>query len=431
MLEFLLERGANPNVERDQATFFRWHMLGCFTLPLSIAAFMGNIAAMQHLLRHQAQIDQRQTKNCDETSLTTALYARQDEAARMLMAKGANINLEDRGIREAATHGSFEALVMLIEGGADQEKIQMGLSAAASAGQHNKIMLLLKYGADPNGFADTVNGDVVEKDDSEIKPSDDVVQRDLEGTPLVEAIVSFWSYTVGADSLKCFSTLMEAGADPNGISSRNYFYGDDFITSKSGNGRSWPTGRKTTPLHTAAYFARLDMVHTLVEKGADVNLSLGRQNTALKAAIDSESYDDACVGAQIIDSSSLRVRSTLQLLIDLGADTNLCAPSDKERIERLLYMAPADLEKMAALQKILVQPHYGIDRVDRADRSYRERTDELKALIEGGGDPELCCVRDRKRIEQFLAWTEEEIEALDREWRYYQTMTERMKQRQF
>lgn len=391
-------------------------MLGCFTLPLCIAAYMGNIAAMQHLLRNQAQIDQRQTKNSGETSLSTALYARQDEAARMLMAKGADVNLEDRGIRETATRGSLETLVMLIEGGADQEKIQMGLSAAASAGQNDKIMLLLKCGADPNGFA---------KDDSKIEPSNDVVKQDSDATPLVAAIVSDWGYQDGADSLKCFSTLMEVGADPNGISSRYYFYADDFITFKGGNGWSAPPGRKTTPLHTAAYYARLDMVRTLVEKGADVNLSLGEQNTALKAAIDSESYDNACVGAQVIESSSLRVRSTLQLLIGLGADTNLCAPSDKERIERLLNMAPADFEKMVALQKIVVQPQFG---TDYDDRSYRERTDELKALIEGGGDPELCCARDRKRIEQFLTWTEEEIEALDREREYFQTSVKRMKQ---
>ena len=416
MLNFLLERGANPNVERDQADFFRWHMLGCFTLPLSIAAYMGNIEAMQHLLRHQAQINQRQTKNSDQTSLSMALYARQDEAARLLMAKGADVNLEGRGFRETATHGSLETLLMLIEGGADQEKVQMGLSAAASAGQNDKIMLLLKCGADPNGFAHTCYWDIVEKDDSKIEPSDDVLKQYGDATPLVAAIASDWGYQDGADSFKCFSTLMEVGADPNGISSRNYFYADDFITLKGGNGWSIPTGRKTTPLHTAAYYAQLDIVRTLVEKGADVNLSLGEQNTALKAAIDSESYDEACVGAQAFESSSRRVRSTLQLLIDLGADTNLCAPSDKKRIERLLNMAPADFEKMAALQKTVVQRQFGID---RADRSYRERTDELKALIQGGGDPELCCARDRKRIEQFLLWTEEEIEALDRERKYY------------
>lgn len=218
MLNFLLERGANPNIERDQATIFRWHMLGCFTLPLSIAAFMGNIAAMQHLLRHQAQIDQRQTKNSEETSSSTALYARQDEAAKLLMARGADVNLEDRGIRETATHGSLETLVMLIEGGADQEKIQMGLSAAASAGRNDKLMLLLKCGADPNGFADTGHWNVVEKDDSETKLSEDGVDGVIlygDATPLVAAIVSFWCYTDGADSIKCFSTLMEAGADPN------------------------------------------------------------------------------------------------------------------------------------------------------------------------------------------------------------------------
>ena len=151
MLGSLLDHGANANLERDQVSFRRWHMIGLFTLPLSIAAFLGNVKAIEILISYGAEVNKPQSNYSDETSLSVALYACQHDAARILLDRGADVNLEPRGISEAATHGSFETLKMVIEGGTNQEGIQQALAAAASSGQDEKVVFLLQHGANADG----------------------------------------------------------------------------------------------------------------------------------------------------------------------------------------------------------------------------------------------------------------------------------------
>lgn len=240
-------------------------------------------------------------------------------------------------------------------------------------------------------------------------------------TPLVSAIVALWSYHEASDQYKCFKILLDAGADANRLSARDYFYADDFI---KGNG-SWsaPTGRYTTPLFTAAYLKRLDNIRELVRRGADVNFTLGEHTTALSSALDGESYGVNHIIADLSPCESSReTRAVVRLLIELGADPNLCAPAAKQRVEELLGMSPQEQDNMNALQRLVMQPQMG---EDRSQRSFRERRDELRMLIAGGAEPKLCCARDRRRIQDFLGWSEQEIDVLDKDREVYHAVRDR------
>ncbi len=419
MLEYLLVKGADPNLRRKEFHLRRWPMLGGWTLPLTIATFMGSTTAIELLLQHSADVDKEDDNSNHSTAVSVALYTRNYELARALLAKGANVNKNPIGILDAASHGSLENLKIAIEGGASAENLQAALEAAASACQCSKIVLLLKHGADPNGFPHRF-GQASNPPDQSLLHSGKSTTVDLDegeavATPLVSAIAARLSYHGDSDQDKSFKLLLDAGADANRQSARNYFYADDFITLESG---SWtiPKERYTTPLFTAAYYRRLDYIRELVRQGANVNFILGEHTTALSSALDGESY-----GVEDI-TADRSPRAVVRLLIELGANPNLCAPTAKQRVEEFLGMSPQEQDNMDALQRLVMQPQYG---KVYSLRSFRERRDELRTLIAAGADPKLCCARDRRRIQEFLGWSEQEIDRLDEEKEDYHAARDR------
>ena len=426
MLEYLLVKGADPNLRRKEFHLRRWPMLGGWTLPLTIATFMGSTTAIELLLQHGADVDKEDDNSDYSTAVSVALYARNYEVARVLLAKGANVNKNPLGILNAASHGSLENLKISIEGGASAENLQAALEFAASACQWSKIILLLKHGADPNGFPYRFGQGGNPPIQSLLRGGKPATVDPKEGeavaTPLVSAIAARLSYHEDSDQYKSFKLLLDAGADANRQSARNYFYADDFITLKSG---SWtiPKERYTTPLFTAAYYKRLDNIRELVCQGANVNFILGEHTTALSSALDGESYGvEGVITDRSPYSSSAEIRAVVRLLIELGANPNLCAPTAKQRIEELLGMSPQEQDNMDALQRLVMQPQYG---KEYSLRSFRERRDELKKLIAAGADPKICCVRDRRRIQDFLGWSEQEIDLLDKEREDYHAARDR------
>lgn len=415
MLRYLLVKGADPNFRRGEFCLRRWPMLGGWTLPLTLAAFIGNITAIELLLQYGADIDKEDENSSHSTAVCVALYARNSEVARVLLAKGANVNKNPLGIFDAATHGSVRILEILIEGRASAENLQAALEGAASACQWDKIALLLKHGADPNGFPYRFGPESNPCDPSSLRSersaTADFGEEGARATPLVCAIDAQWYYE-SSDQYKCFKFLLDAGADANRLSARNYFYADDFITLEHGGWRI-PRGRCTTPLFTAAYFKRLDNIRELVRRGADVNFTLGEHTTALSSALDGESYGVEHLIADLSPCrSSIETRAVVRLLIELGANPNLCAPTAKQRVEELLGMSPQDQDSMNALQRLVMQAQFG---EVHSKRSFRERRDELRTLIAAGPEPKLCCARDRRRIQKFLGWSEQEIDHLDKD----------------
>ncbi len=416
MLEYLLIKGGDPNSRRGHMRLRRWPMLDGRTLPLTIAAYTGNKAAIESLLQHGANIDKEDENISHSTAVSVALYTRNHEVAKVLLTRGANVNKNPSGILDAATHGSLDTLQILIEGGASAENLQKALGGAASACLWDKVKLLLEHGADPNGFSykSSLGSDLPHQSllRSGKTLTAELGENWVMANPLVKAIEAFWSYHENFDQYKCLEILLDAGADVNRLSARDYFYADDFITLGKG-GWSVPSGRYTTPLFTAAYFRRLDIVSELVRRGADVNFILGEHTTALSSALDSESYQSKnAAGDLSACTTSTQTRAVIQLLIELGADPNLCTPTAKQRVEELLAMSPQEQDNMSALQTLVFQPQYG---EDWTRRSFRERRAELTTLIAAGAEPELCCARDRRRIQEFLGWSEQEIDTLDRD----------------
>jgi len=203
MLEYLLVKGADANFEREQFNARRWQFLSIYTLPLAIAAYMGNSTAIESLIKHGAEVDRVQKISGSETALSIALYACQNEAAKLLLAKGANVNAKSRGIMMTATHRSLGTLEIPFEGGASPENVQKALECAASAGQRDKVLLLLKHGANPDGFPEIL-------EQSSTRGKEEVDGDLVAATPLVSAISSEWSYQADADQFGCLMSLLDA-----------------------------------------------------------------------------------------------------------------------------------------------------------------------------------------------------------------------------
>ena len=192
-----------------------------------------------------------------------------------------------------------------------------------------------------------------------------------------------------------------------------------------------PAGRKTTPLQTAAYYRDFAMVQYLIQKGADVNLIINSDTTALTSALHSEGYkhlyEDQLEELEIGDgewsdfyvpmesiapeATSLRAKAMLELLIDSGANPDLCAREDQVRIDQLLSMSSAECDQLRALQMVVAEPSFPKPR----RTSFRNRKARLLEFLRNGFDPKLCCKKEQQRIEEFLSWTDVELDMLDRE----------------
>ena len=419
MLSFLLNAGADPNIHRKQMMLRRWQMIGCFTLPLTMAAYRDNVATVKLLLHHGAEVDKYQKEvgpiEDPQTALSTALYAWNDSTTTFLLDSGADPNLAVSGIYWASVHSKVDIIQQLVEKGLTQENLDKALVASASAGQVNNVELLLKAGANAEPSRICVEGTKSEEAKSLLEEADWPPP-----TALVSSIERDWT-TDESDHFKCSCLLIEAGASVNHICYHAHFYSNNYIPPDHNVATpESPLGPITTPILTAAFFGDVDIVHLLAENKADLNFVPSKPVLPhpLKAALDSEKYFDRERYSHVVKeepdvikrSPSLRVRDTVESLIKLGANPNLCSKKDQQRIHHLLGMSDADCEVLAAFQNIIgLTNRYG----DRHQFSFRERKQQLIKLIEGGADPALCCQKDREEIENFQKWTESDVDRLD------------------
>ena len=406
MLEFLLEHGANPDAERenDKEELRRWgFVVSRWRLPLALAACLDNRTAIECLLHHGAEINKIDRSSWPKTALSVALHNECRSATQVLLENGADVNVDVQGLTWNVAYGNLELSKMAVEAGASNYNIQRALPSAVSASNYNAIVYLVEHGANANGF-----GESLEPCHETVGLSSQEAQ-----TPLVASAAAHFSPFKEPESFRCFQYLLDLGADVNRVCARPWYATYDFFAHDYGVA-SVLLGPKTTALHAAAYFGRLDMVRALVERGADVNLNLGEQHTALSSALSSEGYCEADNGSldEFDPASTLRVRATIRLLIDLGADPQLCKDVEIRRIETLLKMSSDNCKMGAALQTVIGQLtvwKYNI----REKESLRDKLSKLKELIAEGANLDLCCDRDKKRIGEFLAWSKEKIEAME------------------
>ena len=162
MLEFLLEKGADPNVEKDRIWLRRFDIIGNITVPLGIAAHIGDTIAINALIKHGADVNKSQAVIEDQkTPLSIALYGRHHDAAKLLLRNGADINVDPSGVAEAATDCTLETFQMLLENDISMGFVQNALKSAAYEGQLDRLKLLLRSGADANGPPISTEGERV------------------------------------------------------------------------------------------------------------------------------------------------------------------------------------------------------------------------------------------------------------------------------
>ena len=230
MVEFLLDHGADANAERNQRSFRRWFMDGIYTFPLSIAAFKGDIKAIEALINKGAKVDNRASQNNEQTPLSTALYARNDEVSRFLLDHGASVKLADEGVHWAATLGTLEIFKMLFEHGAEQQMIQKALALASSSSHYEKIKFLLERGANADGPPATgVGRDCNQPIEAGNERVDQDESSETATTPLVASISRQWQQDLSeSDYDACVSLLLDNGACPGRVSFRDYMLGDNY-----------------------------------------------------------------------------------------------------------------------------------------------------------------------------------------------------------
>jgi len=219
------------------------------TLLMHAAAF-GTVEILKLLLDAGADVNAR--NDFDATALLWG--ARDAEKSRLLIEHGANVNARSKQGRTplmlaSLRPGGSETVALMLQKGADP-KVQDGrgdtaLGLAASIGEVETMRLLLAKGADPA----TANN---------------------RGEPPI--ILATKSKRAEAVSL-----LLQHGVDAN-------------VANTSSNiVRNGPIAMiKLTPLHRAAAFGPLQMVHDLLKAGADVNARDGRSLTPLHFAVATE-----------------------------------------------------------------------------------------------------------------------------------------------
>ena len=269
ILEYLLEHGANANaeIENDNETLRRWgSAVSGWKLPLPLAAWLDNRTAIECLLHHGAEINKISKSGRTYTALYAAIFIQSRSVTQVLVENGADVNLDFEGLRFTAKYGILECLKMVVDAGLSNFNIQRALASAAASSNYSAVVFLVEHGANVNGFSEPLESC---KDADSLSPEE-------RQTPLVLCAVRP-SGPGNEKSFKCFQYLIEAGASLDRVGARARWNGDV------------PIGPQLTAVQssTAAYRGRLDMAGSLLERGADMNLSLG-EYIALSGALSAE-----------------------------------------------------------------------------------------------------------------------------------------------
>lgn len=398
--------------------------------------------AIEILLRHGAVVNEFSAHRNAKTALTAALKNDHMEAARSLLASGADVN-KDSGLFGYVVL-RVDTFRMLITSGACKSNLNRALISVARLCHYEVLNVLIDAGVDVDGCA----GDDFTPEQHDIKKIQDLGTRNNEderqttatdheegdqmlqskddsensGTicqftaiPLISVVLSrngrHGRRMCDVNSMACAGLLVNSGANVNRVGARTYDYTYERVSEdcdhQSGFGRY---KNKTSPLHTAAYCRDLTMIVFLVEKGADVNLVIDDHYVPLKSALENESCMNGWPRLAESETGSLQVKAVLQLLLDLGANPDLCAPEDRARVEQLTSLSPEECYNLRILQKWVAE---GDGLYVLYESSFVDRATQLRKILQEGADPELCCKRERQRIREALSWTDEEIVELD------------------
>jgi ankyrin repeat protein len=316
--------------------------------PLALAAETGNTAILQLLLAAGADVESPNAEG--QTALMSVARTGNVEAAKLLLRRGANVNAAERfggqtALMWAAARRHPEMVALLASKGADVNAraivrtferhitveqryknthtggltpllyaVRENCGACVEALLHHKVDIALP---DPDGIApltlDMMNGnwDIAKR---LVVAGADVNQWDIYGqSPLHVAIENGYVSRRGgqantgsdktpneADGKVLVRMLLERGADPNQ---------QMFFRPPREPGQVSTSTRGTTPFHRACASADVELIRSLLARGADVDLNTAHGETAVMVAINGRGREDEIVAA-------------VDVLHEAGADLN-------------------------------------------------------------------------------------------------------------
>jgi ankyrin repeat protein len=257
----LLAAGAKINTANDYGE-----------TPLTLALANGDAALSEKLLK--AGADWKATRWNGETTLMIAAGAGSVAEMKMLLDRGADVNAADpkhqqNALMWAASEGHSAVVDLLIQRGANVDAIsKSGFTALVFAALKNdasSVKRLLSAGANPN-YA--------------------IPDKTPEKNKVLTIATANRSYAASM-------ALLDGGADPN-------------IADSTGN----------TPLHMAAQTGTLDLVQKLLAKGAQLNV---RTNPVKEAGFRPAAGEQTPL---LLAARNARVE-VMHALIEAGADTKI------------------------------------------------------------------------------------------------------------
>ena len=179
----LLAKGADPNIDDASTGYFPLHA-AVYELD-----FGGHLAALQLLIQAGADIDRKELTTVGSTPLLVALLDGQTEAAKMLLAAGANTNLTngfgESPLRICVEQGDLEMVNRLLEHGAAKTINEAGGHSGRNALGHAvanldlaMVKTLLEHGADPRAL--DIDYQIARKHLPERTPENDATWQQIE-----------------------------------------------------------------------------------------------------------------------------------------------------------------------------------------------------------------------------------------------------------
>jgi len=278
MVEALLKAGANPNAA-----------LWTGETPLMVCAGTGNVETVKLLLSHEADPNTKENQQ-GQTALMRAVAAKHADVVRSLIDRKAEVRARSKGgftaLLFAAQQGDIESARALLAAGADVNeatpKDGTPLVVAAASGREEFSIFLLENGADANAA-----------DGYGVTALHYAIRRGIAGIDSVSIV--FRPYQEIAPNMsRLVKALIAHGAKPNAQIAK------DFLPYSRSPYALQTSLVGVTPFLLAAAAADLDLMHALLDAGADPHIKSKEGATALMFAagvgrIDERenSHDDA------------------------------------------------------------------------------------------------------------------------------------------
>ena len=293
IVDRLLAAGADPNAARATGE-----------TPLMTAAHTGNVDVVQALLSYGADVHATEPRQ-GQTALMWAASQKHPAAVRALIAGGADINARSAGgytpLLFAAREGSVESAKILLDAGVDVDDPApngtWALTLAIASGHETLPMFLLSAGADPNA--------------------------QLGGYSALHAAVA-------SGTPELVRALLARGADPNARLAMRRAPPGGFQGGGDSSAAVDVTG--ATPFWLAAAHLSAELMHLLLDHGADPLLTTDGETTPLMVAAGLGQSDGSA------NWNESRALDAVRYLVELGADVTAISQAGHTTLHGAAFM---------------------------------------------------------------------------------------------